>query len=158
MDDIRKLSKSLLPPSLGEISLIEALNDMIENISKVDDLHFITNSEEVDQTLISDKLKLTIFRITQEQITNILKHAKAKTVIISLKQQESYLQLIIKDDGVGFNTSKKRKGVGIQNIISRAELYSGKVVINSQLGKGCELIVNFNNEVISARKGIAKAS
>ena len=158
MDDIRQLSKSLLPPSLGEISLIEALHDMIENISKVDDLHFITNSEGVDQTLISDKLKLAIFRIAQEQITNILKHAKAKTVVISLKQQGNYLQLIIKDDGIGFNTTKKRKGVGIQNIISRAELYNGNVVINSQIGKGCELIVNFNNEVISARKSIAQAS
>ncbi|UEG51235.1 PAS domain-containing protein [Ferruginibacter lapsinanis] len=158
MDDIRKLSKSLLPPSLGEVSLLESLTDMIENISRVNDLHFIVNSEGFDESSISDKQKLTIFRIAQEQITNILKHAKANTVIISLKQRENYLQLIIKDDGVGFNTAKKRNGVGLQNIASRAELYNGNVTINSKLGKGCELVVNFNNQVIPSRNDIAKAS
>lgn len=51
----------------------------------------------------------------------------------------------IKDDGNGFDTSEKRKGIGLKNIVSRADLFNGEVIINSQPAKGCELIVNFNH-------------
>jgi len=143
MDEIRTLSKTLLPPSLGEIGLVDAINDIIQNVRRVNDLKFITKWEGVQESLISKKMKLTIFRIVQEQLNNIFKHAAAKTVFIELKQQETMLELIIKDDGVGFDVFKKRSGVGLQNIISRTELFNGKVLINSAIGKGCELIVKF---------------
>lgn len=158
MNDIRKLSKSLLPPSLGVIGLIDALTDMVENIRMVHNLHFVMNFREIDETELSDKLKLTIFRICQEQVNNVLKHANAKTVFIALRQHDGSLQLSIKDDGVGFDVSRKREGVGLQNIVSRAELHGGKMILNSQIGKGCEMVIDFDFQIISAKNIIAKAS
>ncbi len=80
MDEIRKLSRSLIPPSLGKVALTDAINDMIENVSKVHDLRFVSCWNVTHESILDDKLRLTIYRIVQEQFNNILKHAKATTV------------------------------------------------------------------------------
>jgi two-component system sensor histidine kinase UhpB len=145
MDEIRKLSKTLLPPSLGEIGLQEALTDIIEKIKRVNDsIHFIIDWQVPDENIFNEKLKLTIFRIVQEQLNNIFKHAMASNITIILKPEDGALQLTVKDDGVGFDTSQKRNGVGLQNILKRAGLLNGTTTINSRPGAGCELIINFN--------------
>jgi two-component system, NarL family, sensor histidine kinase UhpB len=144
IEEIRKLSKTLLPASLGEVGLQEALNDAIENIKRVNDsIHFHIDWQIPNENTLSEKLKLTIFRIVQEQLNNIFKHAKASNIIISLKQEEEELQVMIKDDGVGFDISQKRDGVGLQNIFGRTDLLRGTATINSRPGAGCELIINF---------------
>ena len=147
MEEIRKLSKRIIAPSLGEVGLRMSISDMIGNIKQVNnDIKFITLWEELDESLLTDKLKLTVFRIVQEQMNNIFKYAKAQTVFIELKQEGRFLILIVKDDGIGFNPSQKRQGVGLQNICSRASLFNGEVIINSEPGKGCELISKFNTQ------------
>jgi two-component system, NarL family, sensor histidine kinase UhpB len=148
MEEIRKLSKTLLPPSLGEVGLQEALTDVIEKIKLVNDsIHFCIDWQIPDENTLSEKLKLTIFRIVQEQLNNIFKHAKATNITITLQQKEQILQLSIKDDGIGFDLAKKRNGVGLQNITNRAELLNGNILINSRPGAGCELIINFKNSI-----------
>jgi len=79
------------------------------------------------------------YRITQEQFNNILKHARARHVMIEINTTPDKLSLIIKDDGIGFDTSKKVKGIGIRNIINRAGFYDGITQIISEPGKGCTL-------------------
>jgi two-component system sensor histidine kinase UhpB len=146
MEEIRKLSKSLLPPSLGGTTLSEALNELIENIRQLNKIQFIKEWEIIDESLVDEKLSLAIFRIVQEQLNNIFKHAKAKTVTICLKQSFENLQLKIKDDGIGFDIAEKRNGIGLKNIVSRTDLFNGKMSIDSQPGKGCLLEVNFKIE------------
>ncbi|MCW3089703.1 MAG: domain S-box protein [Ferruginibacter sp.] len=142
MQEIRKLSKSLLPPTLGETSLTGALEEMITQIEQADDLRFIREWKGIDETLLSEKLSLSVYRIVQEQINNIFKHAKATKVIIGLTQNKEILRLRIKDNGIGFDTAVKRNGIGLKNIISRTNLFKGEVVINSHPGEGCELLVS----------------
>lgn len=144
LNEIRDLSKSLIPQPMKAISLKDTIRDMLDNIKQVNSHRITTKFEGIDETLLSDSLKLTIYRILQEQVNNILKHANAQTIFIRLKQQDTLLQLKIRDDGIGFDVTRKRDGVGLQNIISRTELFNGSVLINSAPGKGCELIVNFN--------------
>jgi PAS domain S-box-containing protein len=143
MNEIRKLSRSLVPPSLGEIRLTDALNDLVEHLKVVNKMKFITRWNNINEDELSDKLKLTIYRIMQEQINNVFKHADAERIFISLNQKENELELNIVDDGKGFDTNMKKKGVGLQNIISRTELCNGKVSIFSSPGRGCKLQVNF---------------
>jgi len=144
IEEIRKLSKTLLPPSLGEVGLREALNDVIEQIKRVNDsIHLHINWQIPDETTLSEKLKLTIFRIVQEQLNNIFKHAKASNIIIGLKQSGDGIQLRVNDDGVGFDTSQKRNGVGLQNIFERTDSLRGTARIDSQPGAGCDLVINF---------------
>jgi PAS domain S-box-containing protein len=144
MEEIRKLSKTLLPPSLGEVGLQETLNDVIEKIKLVNDgVHFLIDWKIPDENTLNEKLKLTIYRIVQEQLNNIFKHAKASNIIITIQQEGEILRLSIKDDGIGFDPAKKRNGVGLQNITSRAGLLNGTVLIKSSPGAGCELIIDF---------------
>lgn len=143
INEIRNLSKSLIPPSLGEIGLAEAIEDMIDNIRAVNKLHLLTEFGDIDEHLLNSNLKLTIFRIVQEQVNNILKHANARNVWVQLHCRADKLQLRIKDDGVGFDMQHKRNGVGLQNITSRTELCNGTVAIYSSPGNGCELIADF---------------
>ncbi|HEV8082992.1 MAG TPA: response regulator [Chitinophagaceae bacterium] len=145
MEEIRKLSKTLLPPSLGEGSLHEALNNVIEKIKMVNDnIHFVVDWKVKDEDCLNDKLKLSIFRIVQEQLNNIFKHAKASNINIRLEKEDEFLQLSIKDDGIGFDPSKKAEGVGLQNIVNRAKLLNGTTLIKSSVGKGCEIVINFS--------------
>jgi signal transduction histidine kinase len=149
MEEIRNLSKSLVAPQLKAVSISAALNDLIENIKQVHPILFITKWDDIDESTLSEDLKLTIFRIAQEQVNNIIKHAKANAVIIKITQDQNRLELSIKDNGVGFDPSEKRNGVGLQNISSRADMFNGKILIKSEPGLGCELIVSFYNEGLS---------
>ena len=144
MKEIRKLSRTLLPPSLGEVTLLQSLNDLTNDILEVTPVIIKKNWKNFDESGLSEKLKLTIFRIVQEQMNNVHKHSHAKNVIISLEKNDGSIRLSIKDDGVGFNIVTKRTGVGIRNITSRAEVNNGIVNIHSSPGRGCELVVLFS--------------
>jgi signal transduction histidine kinase len=85
--------------------------------------------------------QLTLYRITQEQVNNILKHAMAKTVCISLNEEDEEAVLIISDDGMGFDITGKKQGIGLSNMKSRAELLNGRFFISSEPGLGCMLKV-----------------
>ncbi|MES2432058.1 MAG: sensor histidine kinase [Bacteroidota bacterium] len=144
VQEIRLLCKSLVPPLLDQTTLTHALEDMIRNIRQTGQLQINTDWENIDEGQMCEKMKLAIFRITQEQMNNIFKHAHASTITIKIVQEDGKLLLSIKDDGVGFDTTKKRNGIGLQNIASRINQFKGEVMINSQPGVGCELIVVFH--------------
>lgn len=143
LNEIRNLSHSLISPFLDEYGLLEALDYLTRSISKAGKLPIHTEIE-IDEHRLEQKLKLTIYRIIQEQLNNILKYAKATSVKITLVQSNSSIILNIKDDGAGFDTGKTYKGMGLMNIRTRASLLNGKVHIISSPGKGCELKINFD--------------
>jgi signal transduction histidine kinase len=88
-------------------------------------------------------LKLVIYRIIQEQLNNILKHAGACGVEIELEEQANTLIVNITDNGKGFNSSEKNNGIGLKNIRSRAAVYNGTVEIESSPDNGCEMKIIF---------------
>jgi two-component system, NarL family, sensor histidine kinase UhpB len=142
IEDIRKLSKSLVAPSLGDLGLEDALLYLIEemNLAKELELEFIR--EISDPKKIYKNMELMLYRIAQEQLNNIRKYAKAKKAIITLKTSEDNLFFSIADDGVGFDPSKNANGIGLKNIRSRVDFYSGTVNILSAPGKGCVININ----------------
>ena len=85
--------------------------------------------------------KQNLFRIIQEQLTNITKHANASSVRILADNRESSIRLVITDNGCGFDVCSRKKGIGFINILHRAESFNGKAEIISSKGKGCELYV-----------------
>jgi two-component system, NarL family, sensor histidine kinase UhpB len=96
----------------------------------------------LNESLLTDNIKETLYRIIQEQLTNIIRHAKAKKAIIKLHNTATNVLLSIEDNGIGFNTTQSRNGVGITNILNRVETYNGSVNILSSPGKGCRLEVS----------------
>jgi PAS domain S-box-containing protein len=144
IEEIRKLSKSLITPLTTDIGLKEIINGLTTDLQKVHPIHFICDIHEFEEDKFNEKFKLNLFRIVQEQINNIIKHAKSSHVVISLRSNTQDVFLSITDDGIGFDKSKPSKGVGISNIKSRAEIYKGNVHFNSTPGTGCTLLVNFD--------------
>jgi signal transduction histidine kinase len=92
---------------------------------------------------LSNDLKTCVFRIIQEQLTNIIKYADASEVNIKIIQKERMLELSIEDNGKGFDAKAKRNGIGITNIIDRAKTNNGTVTIDAAPGKGCRLTIQF---------------
>jgi len=144
VSEIRNLSKSLLPPSLGEVGLIMALEEVAESLHAVNKFIIHPEWDYLDETRLSEDLKLTVFRILQEQLSNIIKHAEAKNVWIKIKIKNERLSIEVKDDGIGFNADEKHSGVGLKNIKSRAELHGGWVKLKSKRLEGCTLSVQFD--------------
>jgi two-component system, NarL family, sensor histidine kinase UhpB len=143
--ELRKLSHALLPSSLEEFGLKFALNELTSTIADTGLFTIEKQWDLFDETVLDKDQQLTIYRIVQEQLNNIIKHSGASSVYISLclRNDENGVELLIKDNGQGFDPSKKRNGVGLRNIISRAEIYDGHVNIQSRPGHGCELKVVF---------------
>jgi two-component system sensor histidine kinase UhpB len=143
INEIRKISKSLITPGLREIGLIESIEVIIADLKVAGDGMVIDlDLQNISEEQIEDRRKLTLFRIIQEQLNNIVKHARATRVLIRLSVEQDHIVLTAADNGVGFDVGLHRKGVGITNIISRAELFNGKVEIHSMPGEGCTLTVS----------------
>ncbi len=104
-------------------------------------MRFDFDADGLSQEALDDKLQLTIYRIIQEQVNNILRHANATHASIYLSRQGNKIMLVISDNGKGCDIENEKNGVGIINIRSRAELYDGTVAIASRPGQGFELKV-----------------
>jgi signal transduction histidine kinase len=86
-------------------------------------------------------LKLNLYRICQEQLTNIRKYAYATTVIVELELKHPLFRMTICDNGVGFDINKGKGGIGLHNMKKRAESFSGTLVVDSSPGNGCAIHV-----------------
>jgi PAS domain S-box-containing protein len=139
IEEIRLLSQKLVMPQKS-IKLNKLVEDLLNNLSENTSVQTSLTYTIPDAT-IADDLKLNIYRIIQEQLNNIQKYAGAKNVQIVMILKSGFISVSITDDGKGFNTHLQRKGIGISNIIYRAECFSGKVSIKSSPGKGCKIQV-----------------
>ena len=97
--------------------------------------------DHLNEERIPDTMKLMLFRIIQEQINNIIRHAGAHSISIKLEADVNELRLAIADDGRGFDVLQVKKGLGLINIINRIELFDGTADIMTSPGKGCLLQV-----------------
>jgi PAS domain S-box-containing protein len=141
IEAIRKISKVLTIPEKHIMGLSESINILLDDLIVVHPIKIEFTESDVDESRLSEKLRLDILRIVQEQLNNILKHAKASSASINLTQQTAEIVLQIVDDGDGCEIQQKDSGIGITNIKSRVESHNGKVTIASNPGKGFELKV-----------------
>ena len=86
--------------------------------------------------------RLTLFRVVQEALNNIVRHAQAHQVWVQLLSRPHSVVLVITDDGCGFNPTAARKGVGLTNIYNRVEAGKGSVRLKTGPGLGCRLTVS----------------
>ena len=141
MQEIRKLSKALIIPGTDIIGLFDNIKNLLHDFSIMHLIKIEFTNDGIDEKNLDEKLQLNIFRIVQEQLNNIFKHAKADKVHIKLERKGDMIRLKIEDNGIGFDPSRKRNGFGITNIFNRVELEGGKAEIKTGKGKGCCLLV-----------------
>ena len=147
MDEIRKLSHVLVGPTENKtVGLIEPIEELINSISVLNDIKFDFQHDNYNEAESDVGLRLVIYRIIQEQISNILKHAQASEVGIEIARDEEFLLVTISDNGKGFEPVAKSSGIGLTNIRNRAALYNGVLHIVSAPGKGCKMKIIFPEE------------
>lgn len=140
--EIRKLSHQLVPLVEKAPDFEGVIRSLIANINQKHEHKFKLKLDKILSQELSKDMQTGIYRILQEQLANIMKHAEAKNIWISLVRKAGTIVLRIKDDGKGFDPSQKRRGIGLENINRRALLMNGKMTVKSKLGAGCELIVS----------------
>ena len=137
--EIRNLSHQLSAPTLGTRSLVDSIYALIETVAPSSQLEF--EFDHTGYTTVIMSQKLALYRILQEQLNNIIKHAQATVVWISLSGNDGNVILTVRDNGKGFDTKTRTGGMGINNIISRAKIFGGTVRLESAPQKGCLLTV-----------------
>ena len=123
-----------------DVNFTTIINQLLESKSKIGDFKFHL---EIDQNIswksTDEIIKVNVYRIIQETLQNTIKHAKAENVTLDFSTNEQELNVHIKDDGVGFNLKKSKKGIGLKNIKSRIEKLNGTVDISSAPNKGTQI-------------------
>lgn len=141
LEEIRNLSHRLAPSTFGNSNLQDTFSELLLNINfenqYTTNLHF--DFDEVTYKLSKD-LQLNLYRIAQEQLRNIIRHAKANSIQIKLYIEREFLKMEISDNGIGLDDSTIKKGIGLANIKRRIELFNGEMQIISAINEGCNLV------------------
>jgi two-component system, NarL family, sensor kinase len=145
VDDIREIIYDLKPKLLEEIGLKSAVESLCINVSEKFNIRSNILMDELNGEL-SYRAKLTIFRIIQEAINNIIKHSEATEFNIQFFNNETFLKLLISDNGVGFSNNHRHMGLGLSNMKERIEYINGKLKIDSLPGHGTLLIFEIKKE------------
>jgi signal transduction histidine kinase len=141
IQEIRKITKSLNSTVVKEVGLMEPVQDIIKTMQllKAVDVEF-----DCDPSLeyeLTQDIQLMLYRIIQEQTNNIIRYAEASQVIISINKSDGFITLLIQDNGKGFDITKQAKGIGLINILNRAEIFGGSMHIDTKPGNGVRLEV-----------------
>ncbi len=141
MTELRDIAKSLSSERLQQLSLQDSIGQEIRRINRSGIIKVSSDIQGIEKN-IPDQHKLIAFRIVQEGLQNIIKHAGASDVKVTIRYLEDRVFITIFDNGVGFDPEielKKKDGLGLQNILRRATLVGGKADIMSKPGEGTTL-------------------
>ncbi|WP_108802561.1 tetratricopeptide repeat-containing sensor histidine kinase [Aquimarina sp. Aq107] len=141
--EIRLISHDLgtetLSPDIAYVDVVESLVSDLCTVHKMD--FAFANDENIDWETVDDQKKVNLFRIIQESLQNIFKHARAKSVKINFDYVDDKINLTILDDGIGFKSSKVKRGIGLKNITSRVTQMDGVVDFISNQDSGTKVSV-----------------
>jgi signal transduction histidine kinase len=134
----RTISHSLYPVNLEKFGLILTLEALISNVNESLLIQLIVNYDYQKRPI---SFEVQIYRIIQEFLSNVIKHAKASNMLIHIRDTETSLALILSDNGVGFDNSILKKGMGLKNIDSRIKSINAFSKWKSKKGNGSRLII-----------------
>ncbi|NAS29685.1 tetratricopeptide repeat protein [Flavobacteriaceae bacterium R38] len=143
--EIRQISHDLnaeiFDVNLGYTEVITNLIDAQMSINDQVKYEF-KNDTSINWEGVSNKVKIHFYRILQESLQNINKHANASNIIIGFKQVDDKIEFDIIDDGVGFDNSKSKKGIGLKNIKTRIKELNGKLIFTTSKGQGTNINIS----------------
>ncbi len=141
IDDVRRIATELSPIILEDLGLVASIQWLVENFAHQHSLKISLNMEDIDRLFIKET-RINLYRIFQESLTNISKHAQAKKVFIAVTKKDHNVIFRIKDDGKGFDLNSLNEkeavktGMGLAAMKERVNLSGGNFKIKSILGKG----------------------
>ncbi|MBI3133844.1 MAG: sensor histidine kinase [Bacteroidetes bacterium] len=149
--EIRSIAFNLMPQTLEDAGLVPALYELAEKIKRSSLYEIMVQVHGMEKVPFEKQTEFNIYRIVQEAVNNIIKHAEAREITIQLVKLEDTISIMIEDDGVGFDpVTIKMSGRGLRNITARSEWLHGNITIDSRPGKGTTIFIEIPIEKQSA--------
>jgi two-component system, NarL family, sensor histidine kinase UhpB len=141
IDEIRKLHRDLVPLPLETFTLLDLIQQEADKMQRVYGIDMEVKFSKINENLLDRELKLSIFRIVQEQLENIRRHSKAMAASVRLAQKGDQLMLTIADNGIGIDRNDMEQRIGLKSIFSRVQVFNGACNIDTQKNNGFRLVV-----------------
>ncbi len=138
LEELRGISRGLYPATFERLGITASIQSMINEVDENTNLFFMVEIDNIDESL-SNQNALHLYRIIQEVLNNIVKHADAKSVSISIVKKNNFIETEIKDNGIGFEFSEKldsNSSLGMKTLFERAKIIKSKLLVNSKKDKG----------------------
>ncbi|BAO74697.1 sensor histidine kinase [Winogradskyella sp. PG-2] len=143
LEEVRSISRNLYPITLTKLGLTDSIEQLLLDLDEESDLFVSVEIDDVN-TNFDRTESLNFYRFIQESVNNVLKHAKAKTLIVSINKQKDGIKVLIKDNGQGFEVKEmiKQNSLGLKTMAERISMLKGNLSIKSKPGKGTSLLVH----------------
>ncbi len=138
-DEVRQISHQMMPRKLMEDGLVEAIEDLLKSSFQFSEMQFTFEHHKIDQRF-QERIEISLYRVLQELINNIIKHSEASEVSVQLIKNKEKLLLFVEDNGKGMDDSKSN-GHGLINIKSRLDMVKGSVNYEPSAGSGTSATV-----------------
>lgn len=139
-DELRRICRGLRPPLLDDLGLEPAARALVQEFEERGSLTIESKVQVDESEPLAKEVALCAYRVLQEGLNNVVRHARARRVVVALTTGASELRLQVRDDGVGFDTADSAgQGVGIAGMRERASLVGGELRIDSEPSRGTEL-------------------
>jgi signal transduction histidine kinase len=138
LQDVRRLAVELRPKSLDDFGLVPALERLVGGFSERTALD--THVEALLPERLPPEVETALYRIVQEALTNVAKHARATTVSVLVTFENGCATLVIEDDGVGFSPDTPADGLGLLGMRERVNLLGGRLTVESRPGAGTSIV------------------
>ena len=138
--EVRRIAHNMMPEALSKLGLIQALEDLLEGL-RLKGQKVSLEVINFENQKIAQEIELMIYRIIQELINNITRHAEAQIIIVQLSIHENELFISVEDDGCGFDIQATSDGIGLKNIKSRVAYLGGSLEMESAKNVGTTMNV-----------------
>jgi signal transduction histidine kinase len=147
ISELRRIAHNMMPEALVKFGLDSALRDFCSSVDQSCALHLTYQSFDIEESSISALTAGAVYRIIQELVNNILRHANATTALVQLVRKDGTLSITVEDNGKGFNTSilQTSDGTGYQNLRNRVEYLNGTIDIQTAPDKGTSINIEISN-------------
>jgi signal transduction histidine kinase len=136
LQNVRRLAVELRPAALDDFGLVSAVERLVEGFRESTDIE-VALETSIGEERLGNEIETTIYRLVQEALTNVLKHASATRVSISLVRKQGSVSAVVEDDGRGFDVADARAdALGLVGMQERAALLDGLITIESGPGRG----------------------
>jgi signal transduction histidine kinase len=138
--EVRSISHQMMPLALRELGLSAALKDVLDKMLTPNNIAFDFEEVEMEER-VSQVIEISLYRIAQELINNVVKHSKASSVNVMLTKRNNFITMIFEDNGKGFSSNQKNEGIGMTSLNSRVKMVNGEIKFETEEGSGTMAIV-----------------
>jgi signal transduction histidine kinase len=146
LEEVRTISKALHPAMLDKLGLTASIQKLIQDADELTGIFFSSEVDDIDG-IFSKEYELQIYRILQESLNNMIKHAQTESALVQINNEEKKVTLLIRDYGIGFDITENTEvihSLGMKTLKERTQIIGGKIIIDSTKNKGTSILLELD--------------